>query len=191
VRAECPNALISVDTFRASVAERALEAGADAINDISAGRWDPQLLPVVARERVPYFAMHAQGTPQTMQLNPQYADVVQEVYGFFVERLNALAQAGIYDVVLDPGFGFGKSVEHNYALLRHLAQFRALGRPLLVGISRKSMLTRALGIGWRESLPAATALHLHALQQGASLLRVHDVAPACQAIQLFNLLNGA
>lgn len=182
-----PQAVFSVDTWRARVAEEALAAGVHIVNDISGGRWEPDILNVVARHRVPYVLMHAQGQPAEMQTHPTYTDVGGEVHAFFVERLNTLTNLGIHDIILDPGFGFGKTRAHNYELLAGLGAFRALGRPILVGISRKSML-RELAQPGESTLPAATALHLAALQAGARILRVHDVPAALQAVRVFEAL---
>lgn len=190
IRKAFPDIPISIDTYRGKVARIALEEGADLINDISGGAFDPSLWEVVAHYRVPYVLMHIQGTPQTMQQNPTYTNVVQEVWLYFVEKLNALRQRGIEEVVIDPGFGFGKTVEHNYALFRALPIFQRLGRPLLIGISRKSMLWRPLRSHPREVLPAMTALHWEALRKGVCLLRVHDVAPARQLISLLEVWNS-
>ncbi|MCS6992060.1 MAG: dihydropteroate synthase [Chitinophagales bacterium] len=184
-----PDAIISVDTWRARVAEEAVSAGASMINDISAGRMDAALLPTVAQLRVPYVLMHMQGTPATMQLNPQYTDVVQDIFAFLKDKLLELHALGIYDVLVDPGFGFGKSLHHNYRLLAHLSTFQALGCPMLVGLSRKSMAYRPLGLTPESALNATTALHMIALQQGARLLRVHDVAEAMHVIHLWELLH--
>jgi len=180
-----PEAILSVDTWRAAVAREALDAGAAIVNDISAGRWDEALLPVVARYRCPYILMHAQGTPKTMQLAPAYTDVVQEVLDFFISKIGQLRALGIADIVVDPGFGFGKTLAHNYTLLRHLSAMEAvLQVPVLVGVSRKSMVCRLLGIKPEEALNGTTALHVLALQQGARLLRAHDVREAVEAIRI-------
>lgn len=184
-----PEALVSVDTFRARVARHVLEMGVHMVNDISAGQFEPEILSVVAEYPVPYVMMHIQGTPQTMQLNPQYDDVVEEVCTYFVDRIGAARQAGIRDLILDPGFGFGKTLAHNYALMQSLGTFRSFGLPILVGISRKSMLTRRLGIPRTETLPAASALHLWSMVQGARLLRVHEVKPAVEVVQIFQTLT--
>lgn len=190
IRRTLPETPLSVDTYRGEVARIALEEGADMINDISGGAFDPTLWEVVARYRVPYVLMHIQGTPQTMQQNPTYGDIVQEVWQYFVEKLNALRQMGIEEVIIDPGFGFGKTVAHNYALFRALPFLRRLGRPLLIGISRKSMLWRPLGETPHTVLPAMTALHWEALRKGTCLLRVHDVAPVRQLISLLQVWNS-
>ena len=188
-------AILSVDTWRASVAVAAVEAGARMVNDISAGAFDPALYPALAhinrKSPVYYVLMHMQGTPATMQLNPQYDDVVTDVLDFFLFKLHELQQMGIYDVVLDPGFGFGKTVEHNYTLLRRLADFQAVtGRPVLAGISRKSMICKVLGVNPEQALNGTTALHMVALQNGARILRAHDVKEAVETVKLWQALGG-
>lgn len=184
LRKHCPTALLSVDTYRAAVAEAALEAGAHLINDISGGRLDDGLLKVVAKAKVPYVLMHMQGTPQTMQKQPHYKAVLTDLLDYFVERLRLLYAQGIEDVVLDVGFGFGKTLDHNYELLANLSEFAVLERPMLVGLSRKSMIWQALRKSPAEALNGTTALHMIALQQGAAILRAHDVAEAVESIQL-------
>ncbi|MCX8111580.1 MAG: dihydropteroate synthase [Bacteroidia bacterium] len=191
IRRTFPDKPISVDTYRGTVARIALEEGADMINDISGGAFCPTLWEVIAHYRVPYVLMHIKGTPQTMQHNPTYTDVVQEVWTYFVEKLNALRTLGIQDVIIDPGFGFGKALSHNYALFQAIPMFRRLERPILIGISRKSMLWRPLGETPRTVLPAMTALHWEALRKGVCLLRVHDVAPARQLVSLLTLWNSS
>lgn len=179
-----PEALISVDTWRALVAHEAVVHGACLVNDIGAGLLDHDMLPTVAALKVPYIAMHMQGTPTTMQKAPEYGDVAAEVTHFLSERLNAAHQAGIADVILDPGFGFGKSREHNYALLHALGRIRSLGAPVLVGLSRKRMINEVLGTTVEEALNGTTVLNTIALLNGASILRVHDVKEAAEAVAL-------
>jgi dihydropteroate synthase len=186
-----PEAILSVDTWRATVAREALESGASIVNDVSAGRWDEALLPVVAQYRCPYILMHAQGTPQTMQVAPLYSEVVREVLDFFIQKIEYLRTLGIYDIAIDPGFGFGKTLEHNYALLRHVAAFEPiLQLPIVVGVSRKSMVCRLLGIKPEAALNGTTALHVLALLQGARILRVHDVREAVEAIRIVAAYQG-
>lgn len=185
-----PEAFISVDTWRARVAREAVHAGAGIVNDISAWEFDPDLLPTLAELKVPYVLMHMQGRPGTMQQDPQYVDVVTEVLDFLIRKVEALNQAGIYDVVIDPGFGFGKTVAHNFELLKNLHAFhRVLSLPVLAGISRKSMICKTLGVKPAEALNGTTALHMVALQQGAAILRAHDVEEAVQVIQLWKALD--
>lgn len=178
-------AYLSVDTYYASVARRAVEAGVDLVNDISAGRMDPDMMATVAMLGVPYVIMHMQGTPATMQIQPHYDDVVDEITAFFIEKVAMCRQAGIHDLIIDPGFGFGKNLQHNYLLLRHLHVFHALGLPLLVGLSRKSMIYRLLETTPEQALNGTTALHMLALEQGAAILRVHDVREASEVIRLW------
>lgn len=179
-----PEALISIDTWRSSVAKAAVEHGASMVNDISAGTLDAEMLSTVARAAVPYVAMHMQGTPRTMQAAPGYSDVAAEVTRYLSRRLTAAHEAGIADVVIDPGFGFGKTKEHNYALLRSLPQMTALGAPVLVGLSRKRMINEVLGTGPDQALNGTTALNTIALLNGASILRVHDVKEAMEVVRI-------
>ena len=187
-----PGTFISVDTFRASVAEKAIDAGAHMINDISAGNLDNKMHKVVAKLKCPYILMHMQGDPRTMQDNPSYRHITQDIVKFFSERLPKLHDMGIHDTIVDVGFGFGKTLEHNYQLLRELHAFQLLGRPILTGISRKSMVYKALNNTAEESLNGSTALHMAALLQGSNILRVHDVKEAQETITLFTQLmpNG-
>ena len=187
-----PGTFISVDTFRASVAEKAIDAGAHMINDISAGNLDNKMHKVVAKLKCPYILMHMQGDPRTMQDNPSYRHITQDIVKFFSERLPKLHDMGIHDTIVDVGFGFGKILEHNYQLLRELHAFQLLGRPILTGISRKSMVYKALNNTAEESLNGSTALHMAALLQGSNILRVHDVKEAQETITLFTQLmpNG-
>lgn len=179
-----PEALISIDTFNVRVAQEAVAHGACMVNDIGAGLLDEDMLNAVASLGVPYVAMHMQGTPPNMQKEPQYSDVVQEVVHFLSQRINAAHQAGIADVIIDPGFGFGKTTAHNYALLNGLGQIVALGHPVLVGVSRKRMINEILGISSGEALNGTTVLNTLAIMKGAAILRVHDVKEAVQAIKL-------
>ncbi|MCB0533676.1 MAG: dihydropteroate synthase [Lewinellaceae bacterium] len=184
-----PEAFISIDTWRAEVAVAALGAGAVLVNDISAGKLDLALYPAVAQADCPYVLMHMQGTPETMQTAPEYDDVVQEVLDFFIEETDKLRALGIKDIVLDPGFGFGKSVRHNYQLLQNLEVFSStLDLPVLAGLSRKSMICKVLHVNPDRALNGTTALHMVALQRGANILRVHDVREAVEVIQLWQQL---
>lgn len=184
-----PDAIISIDTFYASVAAACVEAGAAIINDISAGDMDAAMLTTVGALKVPYIAMHMQGTPDTMQHNPQYEDVVKDVLDYFVQKIAACKAAGIDDVVIDPGFGFGKTIDHNYTLLKHLEAFHILEVPLLAGISRKSMIYKVLGSTPQEALNGTTVLNTLALERGAHFLRVHDVPAAMEAAKLVGLMK--
>ena len=183
-----PGCFISVDTFRAEIADKALHSGAHWINDISGGNLDPEIYHVAAAHRCPYIIMHMQGNPSTMQLNPTYSHVTQDIIGFFSEKLPVLHDMGIHDTIVDVGFGFGKTLEQNYQLLRELHAFQLLGRPILTGVSRKSMIYKALEVSAEESLNGTTALHMAALLGGTQILRVHDVAEAAETINLFNRL---
>lgn len=184
-----PDAVVSVDTFRAEVAKKAVEAGADIINDISAGHLDDQMLRTVAELGVPYIAMHMKGTPQTMQSLASYDDVVHEVAKYFSKVLRNCNELGIKDVLIDPGFGFAKDADHSFHLLRELAHLQWLDKPLLVGVSRKSMIYRTLEGTAEQALNGTTVLNTVALMNGASILRVHDVKPAMEAIKLTSRLK--
>lgn len=184
-----PDAILSVDTYYAKVAREAVEAGASIVNDIGAGRLDAEMIPMVASLGTPYICMHMQGMPDSMQANPQYENVVREVLDFFIAKTEECRRAGIHDVIIDPGFGFGKSIAHNFELLKHLPVFgQVLQKPLLAGLSRKSPITRTLGVTAAEALNGTTALNMVALLNGASILRVHDVKEAKEVITLY--VNG-
>lgn len=184
-----PEAVLSIDTVHSEVAKQAVEAGASMVNDISAGSMDHALYKMVADLKVPYILMHMQHTPKTMQQQPTYENVVQEVLDFFIVEVGKLKALGIVDIILDPGFGFGKRVEDNYALLKKMSVFQILGLPILAGISRKSMICKVLKINPKDALNGTTALHIVALQQGARLLRAHDVKEAMQCIRLWEELE--
>lgn len=186
-----PEAIISIDTYQSEVAQKAVEAGAQIVNDISAGNMDSKMLQTVGALGVPYIAMHMQGTPQTMQNNPSYDDVLTAVRYFFSEKINAAHAAGIDDVILDPGFGFGKTTQHNFAMLNHLHTLYIEGVPLLVGVSRKSMIYKTLHTNSESALNGTTVLNTVALQHGAHILRVHDVKEAKEAVQLVEALKNA
>lgn len=189
IRSLFPDTFISVDTFRSPVAEEMMDAGVHFINDISGGLMDEKMIETVAKYSVPYIIMHMQGTPQTMQINPEYQNIVKEVWSYFTERIQAAKSAGIKDLIVDPGFGFGKTLTHNYTLLNHLSLFAKSGFPLLVGLSRKSMIYKPLGILPAETLPYTAALHLKALESGAKILRVHDVKAAVKTVSLYKLCS--
>lgn len=184
IRKEFPDIPISVDTFYSSVAKKAVEAGADIINDISGGSMDDKMFEAVAKLKVPYILMHIQGTPQTMQQNPHYENVVKEVMKYFSEKISQLVLLGVHDIIIDPGFGFGKTLEHNYELLNKLDLFRMLERPIMTGISRKSMINKVLNIKPEDALNGTTVLNTIALMKGANILRVHDVKEAVEAVKL-------
>jgi len=185
-----PKTLISADTFRSKVAREAIEAGAHIVNDISAGDDDAAMLETVASLGVPYIMMHKKGTPQTMQQNPQYDNVVLEVMDYFTEKIALARQLGIKDIVLDPGFGFGKNLQHNYTLLRKLRDFSLFELPILAGISRKGMLQKITGTNVAQALNATTAANTIALLNGADILRVHDVKEAMECINIVNATYG-
>jgi len=184
------DAIISVDTFRAKIAKIIVENyGVAIINDISAGNMDTKMLETIAQLNVPYIMMHMQGTPQNMQKNVHYDDLMKELLMFFAKKLSVAKQIGINDVIVDPGFGFGKIIEHNYQILNELEKFKILDTPILVGISRKSMIYKLLDTSPEEVLPASLALSMTALQKGTSILRVHDVNETVQIVKVFNKLN--
>ena len=180
-----PEALISVDTFRAPVAHQAVQAGASMINDISGGHLDANMYATVAKAKVPYVLMHMKGTPQNMKSLAQYQHLLTEMVTYFQKAIYTLQQMGVADIVVDPGFGFAKTIAHNYEILQNLRYFEVLNQPLLAGLSRKSMIYKTLGIEPQEALNGTSVLNAFALMQGAAILRVHDVAPAVQAIKLF------
>ncbi len=179
-----PETVFSVDTYRSKVVKLAAEAGIGIINDISGGSMDQHLMEAVAISGLPYILMHMQGTPADMQLNPSYDNVGSEVNTFFEQKLKQLKNAGIKQAILDPGFGFGKSLEHNYSLLRQLNGFKKHGFPVLVGLSRKSMIYKLLQINPQEALSGTSAIHMLAILNGADILRVHDVKEAVEVIKL-------
>lgn len=183
------DAILSVDTFRSQVAETAIKAGAHIINDISGGQLDENMFAAAARLQVPYILMHMKGTPITMNQLAQYENVFDEVFDYFSNKYYALKQAGVKDVILDPGFGFAKKTEHSYALMKRLQDFDILGLPVLVGISRKKMIHKILEITPEEALNGTTALNAIALAKGASILRVHDVKEAVQAVKIWEMVN--
>ncbi len=186
-----PDAIISVDTFRAEVARQCVEEyGAAIINDISAGEMDEQMFPTVARLNVPYIMMHMQGTPQNMQKEPRYENLLKEVFMYFARKVRQLRDLGMKDIILDPGFGFGKTLEHNYELMAHLEEFGIFELPLLVGVSRKSMIYRLFGATPQEALNGTTVLDTVALMKGADILRVHDVREAVEAVRLIEKLKS-
>ena len=186
IATEFPDAIISVDTYRAVVAEEAIKAGAHIINDIAGGTMDAAMFATVAKLHVPYILMHIQGTPQTMQQNPEYTNVVAEVLLSLSQKINELKRLGVADIIVDPGFGFGKTTEHNYQLLSNLRQLQLLGCPILAGVSRKGMIYKPLGLTASEALPGTIAANTIALEKGAAILRVHDVKEAVEAVTLWN-----
>ena len=184
-----PDAWLSIDTYNAKVAKETVGAGVSIVNDVSSGRFDDDMLQTVALLKVPYIAMHMQGVPKTMQADPQYKDVVDEVMAYLQDMCIKCAEAGITDMIVDPGFGFGKTVEHNFKLLRSLHSFSLLGKPVLAGLSRKSLIYKPLKINPEQALNGTTALHMVALQNGANILRAHDVKEAMEVITLYSYLD--
>lgn len=186
-----PDTIISIDTYRSRIAKEAVEAGASVINDISAGQMEEGFIETVARLNVPYILMHIQGTPKNMQENPQYENVTMDVFRFLKEKIFQLNKAGIKDIITDPGFGFGKTVTHNFSLLKHLSEFNILGCPVIVSVSRKSMIYKVLKTTPDEALNGTTVLNTLALLNGCSILRAHDVKEAVQAIELLKQYDAA
>ena len=184
-RAYAPSIPISIDTYRTEVASQALDAGANMINDISAGSLDPKMFKLVAQRQVPYILMHMRGNPQTMTGKTDYQNIITDIMRYFSQKVSQLQDLGVNDIIVDPGFGFAKTVEQNYELLRNLSYFKELQLPLLVGLSRKSMVYRPLDISADEALNGTTVLHTIALMNGAMILRVHDVQAARQAVTLY------
>lgn len=185
-----PDAIISIDTYHAQVAKEAVQAGASIVNDVSGGMLDTEMLATVATLKVPYVCMHMKGTPQNMQQNAVYKNVTKEVLEFFIERIETCRLAGINDVIVDPGFGFGKTIAHNFQLLNELSVFKMLQKPILLGISRKSTIYKTLNISPGESLNGTTVLNTIGLQNGAAILRVHDVKEAKECIELVSCLSA-
>ena len=185
IRKHHPDAVVSVDPFRADIAKMCVEEyGVAIINDISAGQTDETMFPTIAQSGIPYIIMHMKGTPQDMQTNPTYAHFLKEVFYYFSEKVQRLRDLGVKDIIIDPGFGFGKTLEHNYELMNHLEEFSLFELPLLVGVSRKSMIYKLLGTTPEEALNGTTALHTIALLKGANILRVHDVKEAVESIKI-------
>lgn len=191
IRREIPDAVLSIDTFRADVARMCVEEyGAAIINDIAGGEMDQEMFPTVARLGVPYILMHMQGTPQDMQTHPHYDNLLKEIFLYFSKKIQQLRDLGAKDLILDPGFGFGKTLEHNYQLMNHLEEFSVFELPLLVGISRKSMIYKFLGGTPDEALNGTTILNTVALMKGADILRVHDVRAAVEAVNIVEKMKN-
>ena len=189
LRKEFPKTIFSIDTYRSGIAEYTLSQGANMINDISGGRKDDQMLDIIAKYKVPYVLMHMLDRPETMQDNPSYNNVLIEIATFFQTQLDKCISKNIHDIILDIGFGFGKSLEDNYHLLKHLGYFSMLNYPILVGLSRKSMIQKVLNCDASQGLNGTTALHWEALRNGAKILRVHDVKEAKEVVKLFAEYN--
>jgi len=187
IKKEFSEAVISVDTFRADVAQEAvLDCGASIINDVAGGEADPAMFGIIEKLNVPYVLTHMQGTPRTMQVKPEYGNVVADVLKWLGQRIHRLRSAGVRDIIVDPGFGLGKSIDHNFEILRCLGDFRIAGLPVLAGVSRKSMIWKTLGNTPEESLNGTTVLNTVALMKGADIIRVHDVKHAAEAIKLLS-----
>ena len=190
IRKEVPQAIVSIDTFRSEIAREAVsECGAHMINDISGGEADNNMFRTVQELNVPYIMMHMKGNPQTMQDNPEYDDVVADILKWFSHRIVKLQSAGVKDIIIDPGFGFGKTIKHNFEMLDRLGDFAVAGLPVIVGVSRKSMIWKSLSITPEEALNGTSVLHAAALLKGADILRVHDVREAVQAVRLITMVK--
>jgi len=189
IRKNFPEIIISIDTYYSKVATHAVESGADMVNDISAGNLDEEMIPTLGKLKVPYICMHMQGTPETMQLNPSYNNITLELIQFFIQKIEACKLAGINDIIIDPGFGFGKTLEHNFTLLREMKSLQILDCPVLAGISRKGMIYKTLSTSPKNALNGTTVANTLALINGAKILRVHDVKEAKEAITIFNAFN--
>lgn len=189
IRREFPDALISIDTYHASLAEMAVDNGADIINDISGGELDKAMFATIGHLKVPYILMHMKGNPENMQQNPVYENLIEELMLYFAEKVNKLRLLGVNDIILDPGFGFAKTVEHNYRLLQNLDTLKIFELPVLVGFSRKSMINRVLGTTPAQALNGTTVLNTIALLKGAKILRVHDVKEAVEAVKLYGMME--
>ena len=191
IRKEYPELILSVDTFRSEVARNCLDLGIDIINDISAGCIDKNILDVVAEYNCPYIMMHMKGTPQTMQINPEYDNLIKELLIFFAKRIYLAREKGIIDIIVDPGFGFGKTLDHNYTIIKKIENFKLLDLPILVGISRKSFITKQLDINKKDSLNGTTALNMYFLEKNINILRVHDVKEAKECIMLHEKIKSS
>jgi dihydropteroate synthase len=184
-----PDTIISIDSYYSTVVKKSVQAGARIVNDISAGNIDKQMMPTIAELQTPYIIMHMRGNPATMQQNSNYDNVTREVLDFFIQKTGECKKAGIHDVIIDPGFGFAKTINHNFELLKNLSAFKILDTPILIGISRKSSVYKTLGVTAEEALNGTTVLNTIALMNGANILRVHDVKEAKEAVKLLSLVN--
>ena len=191
IRKTYPELILSVDTFRSEVARECLDLGIDMINDISAGCIDKNILDVVAEYNCPYIMMHMKGTPQTMQINPEYENLIKELLIYFAKRIYLAREKGIIDIIVDPGFGFGKTLDHNYTIMKKIENFKLLDLPILVGISRKSFITKQLDIDKKDSLNGTTALNMYFLEKNINILRVHDVKEAKECIMLHEKIKSS
>lgn len=186
-----PESILSVDTYYSKVAELAVVSGASIVNDISAGNFDKNMIEIVGKLNVPYICMHMQGTPETMQQNPTYQNITKEAIDFFIAKIQDCKKANIQDIIIDPGFGFGKTIAHNFTLLREMETLKILNLPILAGLSRKGMIYKSLNTSANEALNGTSVLNTLALSNGASILRVHDVKEAQEAITLYQLYKNA
>ncbi len=192
LRREYPQAILSLDTFRSGLADIAISHyGVNMINDISGGDLDDRMFSVIEKHNIPYVLMHMKGRPQTMHIDPVYDDIITELLSWFSQKKHELVRRGVADIIIDPGFGFGKTVSHNYIILNRMERFHMLGLPVMAGLSRKSMIWRTLGITPEDSLNGTIVLNTVALMKGVSILRVHDVAEAVQAVKLISSLVGS
>ncbi|MGZ5190345.1 MAG: dihydropteroate synthase [Flavisolibacter sp.] len=191
IHSKFPDQIISIDTFYVNVAKQAVHAGASIVNDVSAGKFDSEMFSTVADMQVPYVLMHMPDEPQTMQVNPTYKNIVADVFDFLNFKMNEIVKKGINDIIIDPGFGFGKTALHNFQLLKQLSWFHQLNKPIMVGLSRKATVYRTLKIEPDEALNGTTVLHSIALMNGADILRVHDVKEAVQAVKLYSAYSKA
>lgn len=189
IQSAFPNCILSIDTFRSSVAKACVEAGAAIVNDISGGNLDPNMFTTVAELKIPYILMHMRGTPQNMQQNTTYDNLIKDIIFYFSEQIYKAKETGINDIIIDPGFGFAKTLEQNYELLNKLDLLQNLDAPILAGLSRKSMIYKTLKTDAKNALNGTTALNMVCLNHGANILRVHDVKEAVECVQLFNALN--
>ena len=189
IKQKFPKIIVSVDTFRSSVAEIAIKNNADIINDISAGKFDSKIFDVVAKNNLPYILMHMQGEPKSMQEKPFYKNIITELLDFFEKKINFLNKKGIKKIIIDPGFGFGKSLENNYTILKNLEKFQKFGYPVIAGVSRKSMLTKLLNIDSKDALNSTTIVNTIAVRKGCKVLRVHDVKQAKEILKILEYLK--
>ena len=189
IRKKFPNTFISVDTYRAEIVKEVIQIGASMINDISAGNLDENMFKTIAELQVPYVMMHMQGTPENMQQNPDYKDVVNDILIFFIQKIERLKKLNFNNIIIDPGFGFGKTIKHNYEILSRLEEFKMIDKPVLVGMSRKSMFYKMLKTNPENALNATTSAHTIALLKGADILRVHDVKEAMEVVKIIKALK--
>lgn len=189
IKIQFPKSIISIDTFRKNVAEKAINSGADIVNDISGGEVDSQMFEFIIDTKTPYIMMHMRGTPQTMKNHTDYKHLVNEILDYFNLKISKLKSNGVHDIIIDPGFGFAKTLDQNYEILKNLDVFKILEKPILSGISRKSMIYKYLNIEANDALSGTIALNMFSLQKGAQILRVHDVKEACQTIELYSKLS--